>query len=152
MDAALFLFRFKIHITPVRMMVCRLMVHQIFFFNDSSELLEIMFDGGAFYSLAVFGEKLFPNVLDECLFRGNWLLCCVCKEYCAWYWSSGMSMMLNSILYKMVIIFYFSSSLKGFVSYVKEEPKWSLVRLCMCYYYISIHNNREIYVQNASTS
>ena len=35
---------------------------------------------------------------------------------------------------------------------VKEEPKWSLVRLCMCYYYISIHNNREIYVQNASTS
>ena len=35
---------------------------------------------------------------------------------------------------------------------VKEEPKWSLVRLCMCHYYISIHNNREIYVQNASTS
>ena len=34
----------------------------------------------------------------------------------------------------------------------KEEPKWSRVRLCMCYYYISLHNNREIYVQNASTS
>ena len=34
----------------------------------------------------------------------------------------------------------------------KEEPKWNFVRLCMCYYYISLHNNREIYVQNASTS
>ena len=37
-------------------------------------------------------------------------------------------------------------------AHVKEEPKWNFVRLCMCYYYISLHNNREIYVQNASTS
>ena len=36
--------------------------------------------------------------------------------------------------------------------FLKEEPKWNFVRLCMCYYYISLHNNREIYVQNASTS
>ena len=31
------------------------------------ELLEIMFDGRAFHSLAVVGKKLCPNVLDECL-------------------------------------------------------------------------------------
>ena len=41
--------------------------------------------------------------------------------------------------------------LVGFFTF-KEEPKWNFVRLCMCYYYISLHNNREIYVQNASTS
>ena len=35
--------------------------------NDSSELLEIKFDGRAFHSLAVVGKNLFPNVLDECL-------------------------------------------------------------------------------------
>ena len=35
--------------------------------NDSIELLEIMFDGREFHSLAVVGGKLFPNVLDECL-------------------------------------------------------------------------------------
>ena len=34
-------------------------------------------------------------------------------------------------------------------SVFKEEMKLSLAHLCMCYYYISIHNNREIYVQNA---
>ena len=38
-----------------------------FFLNDSIELLEIMFDGRAFNSLAVVGTKLCPNVLDECL-------------------------------------------------------------------------------------
>ena len=41
-----------------------------FFSNDSIDLLEIMFDGRAFHSLAVpgvVGEKLFPNVLAECL-------------------------------------------------------------------------------------
>ena len=27
----------------------------------------------------------------------------------------------------------------------KEEPKLSLSHLCMCYYYISLHNNHEIY-------
>ena len=37
------------------------------FLNDSIELLEIMFDGRAFHSLAVVGKKLFPNVFDECL-------------------------------------------------------------------------------------
>ena len=42
-------------ITPVRMVVYR---------NDSMELLEIMFDGRAFHSLAVVGKKLFPNVFD----------------------------------------------------------------------------------------
>ena len=35
---------------------------------------------------------------------------------------------------------------------LKEKPKLSLVYLCMYYYYISLHNNREIYVQSASTS
>ena len=60
------------HITPVRLVVCRLMAYQIivsFFLNDSIELLEIMSDGRAFHSLAVclVGKKLFPNVLDECL-------------------------------------------------------------------------------------
>ena len=29
------------------------------------------------------------------------------------------------------------------------EPKLSLVQLCMYYYYINLHNNREIYVQSA---
>ena len=29
-------------------------------------------------------------------------------------------------------------------TWVKEEPKLSLVYLCMYYYYISLHNNREI--------
>ena len=38
-----------------------------FFLIDSSELLEIMFAGRAFHSLAVVGAKLFPNVLGECL-------------------------------------------------------------------------------------
>ena len=32
---------------------------------------------------------------------------------------------------------------------LKEEMKLSLAHVCMCYYYISIHNNREIYVQSA---
>ena len=41
---------------------------------------------------------------------------------------------------------------RGKKIHLKEEPKWNFVRLCMCYYYISLHNNREIYVQNASTS
>ncbi len=36
--------------------------------------------------------------------------------------------------------------------YLKEEPKLSLAHLCTCYYYISLHNNRETYVQSASTS
>ena len=27
---------------------------------------------------------------------------------------------------------------------IKEEPKRSLAHLCMCYYYISLHNNTEI--------
>ena len=47
------------HITPVPMVVCRLMVYQIFkvFLNDSIELLEIMFDGRAFHSLAVVGKN-----------------------------------------------------------------------------------------------
>ena len=31
----------------------------------------------------------------------------------------------------------------------KEEMKLNLAHLCMCYYYLSIHNNREIYVQSA---
>ena len=35
---------------------------------------------------------------------------------------------------------------------LNEEPKLSLAHLCMCYYYISLHNNREIYVPSASTS
>ena len=33
----------------------------------SIQLLEIMFDGRAFHSLAVVGKKLCPNVLDEYL-------------------------------------------------------------------------------------
>ena len=37
-----------------------------FFFNYSIELLEKMFDGRAFHSLAVVGKQLFPNVLDKC--------------------------------------------------------------------------------------
>ena len=43
------------HITPVRMVVCRIMFDQIFFGNDSIELLEIMFDGRAFPYLSVGG-------------------------------------------------------------------------------------------------
>ena len=31
----------------------------------------------------------------------------------------------------------------------KEEMKQRLAHLGVCYYYISIHNNREIYVQSA---
>ena len=34
-------------------------------------------------------------------------------------------------------------------SSLKEEPKRSLAHLCMCYYYISLHNNLEIYAQSA---
>ena len=37
------------------------------FFNYSIELLEIVLDGRAFHYLAVVVEKLFANVLDECL-------------------------------------------------------------------------------------
>ena len=57
------------HITPVRMVVCRLWsIRYLFnFFNDSIELLDIMSDGRAFHSLVVVGKKLFPSVLDECL-------------------------------------------------------------------------------------
>ena len=32
---------------------------------------------------------------------------------------------------------------------LKAEPKRSLAHLCMCYYYISLHNNLEIYAQSA---
>ena len=32
---------------------------------------------------------------------------------------------------------------------LKEEAKRSLAHLCMCYYYISLHNNIEIYAQSA---
>ena len=39
----------------------------ICFLNDSIELLEIMFDCRELHYLAVVGEKLFPNVWDECL-------------------------------------------------------------------------------------
>ena len=35
---------------------------------------------------------------------------------------------------------------------IKEEPKLSIVYLCTCYSYISLHNNRETYVQSVSTS
>ena len=40
------------------------MVYRIFFGNDSFELLEIMFDGRAFHSLAVVGEIFFQNVVS----------------------------------------------------------------------------------------
>ena len=55
------------HITPVCMVVCRGMVSESDSIrNDSIELLEIMFDGRAFHSLAVqlsvVGKKIFPNV------------------------------------------------------------------------------------------
>ena len=49
------------------MVVCRLMFYQIFvksFFDDSTELLEIMFDGRAFHSLAVVGKTM-----SECVER-----------------------------------------------------------------------------------
>ena len=32
---------------------------------------------------------------------------------------------------------------------LKVEPKRSLAHLCTCYYYISLHNNTEIYAQRA---
>ena len=60
------------------MVARRLMFYQIFylhFFNDSSDLLEIMFDGRAFHYLVVNWKKIFPNVLNECPILRQWLLC-----------------------------------------------------------------------------
>ena len=72
------------HITPVRMVVCRLMVYLFkFFLNNSIELLEIMFDGRAFHSLAVVGKK----TMSECVGRVSNLkklavMFFVSDEYC----------------------------------------------------------------------
>ena len=83
-----------------------------------------MFDGRAIHSLAVVGKKLCPNVLDECLIWRNWLLCFREQRIlCLIYWSSGLSMMLCSILDEVVILLAFllvwrvshSSSCKSFV-------------------------------------
>ena len=89
-----------------------------FFWNDSIELLEIMFDGRAFHSLAVvWRTNLFPNVLDECLIWRNWLLCLrEQRVLCLIYWSSGMFMMLCSIFISSGDYFVFSPRLKGFPS------------------------------------
>ena len=58
------------YITPVRMVVYRLMFYQIFvyfLFNDSSELLEIMFDGRALHSSVIIGEKTFFRMCWTCV-------------------------------------------------------------------------------------
>ena len=53
---------------PVRIFDCRL-AYQIFVkfcLNDSSELLEIMFDIGALHSLVVIGKTI-SECVDDCL-------------------------------------------------------------------------------------
>ena len=62
------MFRFLLYNRQIMPVIVGNQIFVFIFLHYSSELLEIMFHGRAFHSLAVNGKTIiFVNVLDECL-------------------------------------------------------------------------------------